>query len=190
MTLQPNTVIVLDRDGVINEDSPDYIKKPDEWHPLPGSLAAIAQLKDAGLQVAIATNQSGVARGLFSIDTLWEIHQKMLAEILAAGGFVTRIFFCLHGPDDGCDCRKPKPGLLLQIAEHFACGFDHMIMIGDSQRDLEAAQAVGARAILVRTGNGTKTEQALKDNPEFAGLEIHDDLQSAVAALINDLQAT
>jgi D-glycero-D-manno-heptose 1,7-bisphosphate phosphatase len=179
-----STVIVLDRDGVINADSADFIKTPDEWHALPGSLAAIGRLKEAGFRVAIATNQSGVARGLFSIDTLWVIHQKMLAEILAAGGYVTRIFFCLHGPEDGCACRKPKPGLLLQVAEYFACGLDHMVMIGDAERDLQAAMAVGARAILVRTGKGSATEQLLAGNDAFAGIEVYDDLAAAVAALI------
>jgi D-glycero-D-manno-heptose 1,7-bisphosphate phosphatase len=108
----------------------------------------------------------------------------MLGEILEAGGYVKRIFFCLHGPDDNCDCRKPKPGLLLQVGEYFACGFDHMVIIGDSDRDLQAAKAVGARPILVRTGNGSKTEQALKEDPEFAGLEVYDDLEAATAALI------
>jgi len=115
MTLAEIKVVVLDRDGVINKESSEYIKTPDEWHALPGSLDAIASLKQAGFQTAIATNQSGVARGLFSIDTLWDIHRKMRGEILEAGGYVQRIFFCLHGPDDNCDCRKPKPGLLLQV---------------------------------------------------------------------------
>jgi D-glycero-D-manno-heptose 1,7-bisphosphate phosphatase len=133
--------------------------------------------------VAIATNQSGVARGLFSIDTLWEIHKKMLGEILAAGGYVKRIFFCLHGPDDQCECRKPKPGLLLQIAEYFACGFDRMIMIGDAARDLEAADAVGVRSILVRTGKGAPTEEQLGSN---TNLEVYDDLSAAVDALIKE----
>ena len=188
MSFQPTKVVVLDRDGVINEDSPDYIKSPDEWHALPGSLAAIATLKQAGFELAIATNQSGVARGLFSLDTLWDIHRKMLAEILAAGGYVKRIFFCLHGPDDNCDCRKPKPGLLLQVAEYFACGFDGMVMIGDSERDLRAAQAVGARPILVRTGNGARTEAQLRDSAEWDKLEVYDDLQAAANALLAEQQ--
>jgi D-glycero-D-manno-heptose 1,7-bisphosphate phosphatase len=178
--IQP-TVVVLDRDGVINEDSPDFVKTPDEWHAIPGSLAAIARLKQAGFEVAVATNQSGVARGLLSIDTLWSIHKKMLAEILAAGGYVKRIFFCLHGPDDNCDCRKPKPGLLMQVAEYFACGFDRMVVIGDSARDIQSAQAVGARAILVRTGNGRKTEQSIDS---LNGIEVYDDLAAAVASLV------
>jgi D-glycero-D-manno-heptose 1,7-bisphosphate phosphatase len=181
MTSKQPTVVVLDRDGVINEDSPDFVKTPDEWHAIPGSLDAIARLKQAGFEVAVATNQSGVARGLLSIDTLWSIHKKMLAEILAAGGYVKRIFFCLHGPDDNCDCRKPKPGLLMQVAEYFACGFDHMVVIGDSARDIQSAQAVGARAILVRTGNGRKTEQSIDS---LNGIEVYDDLAAAVASLV------
>jgi D-glycero-D-manno-heptose 1,7-bisphosphate phosphatase len=181
MTLTQPIVVVLDRDGVINKDSPEFVKTPDEWQAIPGSLNAIAKLKQAGFEVAIATNQSGVARGLLSIDTLWSIHKKMLAEILAAGGYVKRIFFCLHGPDDGCDCRKPKPGLLIQVAEYFACGFDHMIVIGDSARDIQAAQAVGVRAILVRTGNGKKTELA---SESFNGIEVYDDLAAAVSSLV------
>jgi D-glycero-D-manno-heptose 1,7-bisphosphate phosphatase len=181
MTLDQPKVVVLDRDGVINADSPDFIKSPDEWHALPGSLEAIAKLKQAGFEVAIATNQSGVGRGLFSIDTLWDIHRKMLGEILAAGGYVKRIFFCLHTPEDNCDCRKPKPGLFHQIAEYFACGFDHMIMIGDAGRDLQAAESVGVRSILVRTGKGAQTEVELSKTKE---LEVYDDLAAAVSALL------
>jgi D-glycero-D-manno-heptose 1,7-bisphosphate phosphatase len=183
MTLDQPTVVVLDRDGVINEDSADFIKTPDEWHALPGSLEAIAKLKEAGYEVAIATNQSGVGRGLFSIDTLWDIHRKMLAEIHASGGHVKRIFFCPHPPEDNCDCRKPKPGLLHQIAEHFACGFDRMIMIGDAATDLEAAEAVGVRSILVRTGKGAQTEIELA---QTKNIEVYDDLAAAVTALVSE----
>ena len=184
MTLEPNTVIVLDRDGVINEDSPDYIKSPAEWHALPGSLEAIARLNAAGLKVAVATNQSGIARGYYDLDTLGEIHGKLIAELAAVDGSMDQIAFCPHGPDDGCDCRKPKPGLLLQLAEHFACGFDHMMVIGDSERDLAAALAVGAQPVLVRTGNGRTTEAAIRDNPAYAGIPVYDDLPAAVAALL------
>ena len=183
MTLAQPKVIVLDRDGVINEDSIEFIKSPEEWHAIPGSLEAIAQLYDAGFLLTVATNQSGVGRGLFSIDTLWDIHRKMLAEVYAAGGYIERIFFCLHTPEDNCDCRKPKPGLLYQVAERFACGFENMIMIGDSARDLEAAQVVGARPILVRTGKGVLTEAELdRDTSQ----EVYDDLASAAASLINE----
>lgn len=183
MTQISKPVIVLDRDGVINEDSPDYIKGPDEWHAIPGSLEAIAKLHSAGFTVVVATNQSGVGRGLFSIDSLWDIHRKMLAEIAAAGGYVTRIFFCLHTPGDNCDCRKPKPGLLYQAAEYLACGLKNMIVIGDAERDIEAANAVGARPILVRTGKGRSAEKALAGTP---GLEVYDDLNDASDRLIEE----
>jgi D-glycero-D-manno-heptose 1,7-bisphosphate phosphatase len=176
-------VVVLDRDGVINEDSPDYIKSEDEWHAMPGSLAAIARLHQAGFVVVIATNQSGVARGLFDIDTLWGIHRKMLLEIQNVGGYVVRIFFCLHGPDDNCDCRKPKPGLLYQAAEHLGCGLDSMVMIGDSDRDLQAAAAAGAQSILVRTGNGATTEKSLGPDSK---IPVYDDLGAAADALIKE----
>ncbi|MGI9291751.1 MAG: D-glycero-beta-D-manno-heptose 1,7-bisphosphate 7-phosphatase [Gammaproteobacteria bacterium] len=187
MTLSKATVVVLDRDGVINADSDEYIKSPNEWHALPGSLAAIAKLHQTGCRIAVATNQSGVARGYYDLATLADIHGKMLEQVTSEGGTIDRIFFCPHGPDDGCPCRKPEPGLLLEAAEHFACGFDHMIMIGDSERDLLAAQAVGARTILVRTGNGRKTELAIKNKSEWSGLEVHDDLLAATHALINEM---
>jgi len=184
MRLSKSSVIVLDRDGVINEDSPDFIKTPDEWHALPGSLDAIARLHQAGFTVVVATNQSGVGRGLFSVDTLWDIHRKMLGEVSEAGGYITRIFFCLHGPDEGCDCRKPKPGLLCQAAEYLACGLENMIVIGDSARDLESALAVGATPILVRTGKGSATEKQLTHAGNFQNLEVYDDLATTVDALL------
>ena len=178
-------VIVLDRDGVINKDSAEYIKTPEEWQPIPGSLEAIAKLRKAGFTVVIATNQSGVGRGLFSVDTLWDIHRKMLAEIAAAGGYIERIFFCLHAPEDQCDCRKPEPGLLFQAAEYLACGLQNMIVIGDAERDLAAAEAVNARAILVRTGKGRLTEESLSARK----LEVYDDLAAAVDHLVAEFGA-
>jgi D-glycero-D-manno-heptose 1,7-bisphosphate phosphatase len=187
MRLSNSSVVVLDRDGVINEDSPDFIKTPAEWHAIPGSLEAIARLHQAGITVVVATNQSGVGRGLFTIDTLWDIHRKMLAEVSQAGGYIARIFFCLHGPDDNCDCRKPKPGLLYQAAEYLACGLQNMIVIGDSVRDLESAVAVGARPVLVRTGKGRAAEKLLMDHADFDNLEVFDDLASAVDKLMSEL---
>ena len=185
MTLAKGTLIVLDRDGVINQDSADYIKTPAEWQALPGSIEAIARLSQAGLRIALATNQSGLARGLFDEAMLGQIHGKMLAEVEVAGGRIDYIFYCPHGPDDNCDCRKPKPGLLLQAAEHFACGFDHMIMIGDSLRDLQAAAAVGARKLLVKTGNGAKTLAVLEDAaPEAQPDGVYTDLAAAADALL------
>lgn len=187
MRLSKSSVVVLDRDGVINEDSPDFIKSPAEWRALPGSLTAIARLHQAGVTVVVATNQSGVGRGLFSIDTLWDIHRKMLAEVGEAGGYIARIFFCLHGPDANCECRKPKPGLLYQAAEYLACGLDNMIVIGDSARDLQSAVAVGARPVLVRTGKGKDAEKQLLEDAAYSDLEVYDDLASAVDSLLTEI---
>ena len=186
MRLSKSSVVVLDRDGVINEDSADFIKTPAEWHALPGSLEAIARLHRAGITVVVATNQSGVGRGLFSVDTLWDIHRKMLGEVSEAGGYIVRIFFCLHAPHEDCDCRKPKPGLLYQAAEYLACGLENMIVIGDSARDLQSAVTVGATPILVRTGKGSATEKVLVDEEDFKDLEVYDDLSGAVDALLSE----
>ena len=135
-------LIILDRDGVINEDSDDYIKSTDEFIPLPDSLEAIARLNHAGYTVMVATNQSGIARGLFSIDTLNAIHSKLRRELSTYGGRVDGIFFCPHGPDDHCDCRKPAPGLLYEIAERTGRSLEGVPAVGDSLRDIQAAQAM------------------------------------------------
>jgi len=174
-------LIILDRDGVINRDSNSFIKSPEEFVPLPGSIDAIAELCRAGYRVVIASNQSGLGRGLFSRKTLDDIHAKLRSEVRAAGGEVAGIFFCPHTPDDGCDCRKPRPGLLQRIAAEFHQELREVPVVGDSARDLEAAVAVGARPILVRTGNGRATENNLNDN---AAIEIYDDLRTATAAII------
>ena len=173
MTLSPPQVVILDRDGVINRNSPDYIKSPAEWNALPGSLDAIARLTDAGFSIGIATNQSGVGRGLFSIDTLWTIHQKMLAEILGAGGYVSRIFFCLHTPDDHCDCRKPKPGLLIRAATEWAINLSESILIGDKASDIAAAKSAGiGKVVFDRSGAQYHGKvKALADAARGAGLE-------------------
>ncbi|EAR20787.1 D-glycero-beta-D-manno-heptose 1,7-bisphosphate 7-phosphatase [Nitrococcus mobilis] len=150
-------VIVLDRDGVINWDSENYIKSPTEWRPLPGSLTAIAQLSAAGFEVVICTNQSGLARGLLSLHDLSAIHSRMDCAVRAAGGRLAAIFICPHGPADGCLCRKPLDGLLRSIERYFGISLRDQPVVGDSARDLEAAYRVGARAMLVRTGNGERT---------------------------------
>ncbi len=150
-------LIVLDRDGVINWDSEAYIKSPAEWRPLPGSLTAIARLSAAGYAVVICTNQSGLARGLFSLHDLSAIHAHMDRAVRAAGGRLTAIFVCPHGPTDGCPCRKPLAGLLRGVEQYFGISLRGQPVVGDSARDLEAAQRVGARTILVRTGNGERT---------------------------------
>ena len=156
--------IILDRDGVINLDSDAYIKSCDEWIPIQKSIEAISLLHKAGHRVFIATNQSGVGRGYFSLDTLDKMHQKMLKLIDGLGGKITEISFCPHNPDDHCNCRKPKPGLLHQLASNHDINLSKAILIGDSLRDLQAATAANCKAILVLTGKGKKTFQ---NNPNL-----------------------
>lgn len=175
-------LVVLDRDGVINRESAEFIKTADEWLPLPGSLEAIAALTRAGFAVVVATNQSGVGRGLITPTALREINSRMHRDIEQAGGQLAGIFMCPHRPEDNCSCRKPKPGLLHQIEARFGCRLKDRPVIGDSARDIEAAQAVGARAILVRTGNGVQTEHSYRGNNS---VEVYDDLAAAACSLIN-----
>ena len=153
-------LVILDRDGVINYDSDQYIKSPNEWKPLPGSLEAIAKLTQSGYKVVVATNQSGVGRGLFDMDTLNAIHNKMHHAVQALGGRIDAVFYCPHPADSDCNCRKPKPGMLERIAGYFNTSMDGIPAVGDSQRDLEAAAAAGAQPILVLTGKGEKTKAA------------------------------
>jgi len=176
-------LVILDRDGVINHDSDDYIKSPDEWISIPGSIEAIAKLNHAGFLVCVATNQSGIARGYFDILTLNKIHEKMLHETALAGGNIDGIFFCPHSPDDKCNCRKPLPGLLLQISKRFSISLENSFFIGDSKKDIQAAEMAGAKPILVRTGKGLETEKQL---PDFSDLEVpvFDNLSDAVAGLL------
>ncbi len=175
------TLVILDRDGVINEDSKDYVKSADEWIPLPGSLEAIAHLNALGFTVAVASNQSGLARGYFDRQTLRSMHRKFRRLLGAVDGHVDRIEVCPHGPDDDCSCRKPKPGLIRRLIRRFDAEPDDVIVIGDSLRDLEAAAAAGARAVLVRTGNGRETEKQLSGS--LAGTPVYDDLAQAARAL-------
>ena len=156
-------LIILDRDGVINRLRPRGVESPEAWEAIPGSLEAIAQLCRADFRVVIITNQSGIARGLYSINTLNQIHRKMLDELKSAGGEIDAIFFCPHGPDDGCECRKPKPGLFLELAERLACDLREVYAVGDSIRDLEAARSAGAKPVLVETGNGRAAAKTLAD---------------------------
>lgn len=176
-------LIILDRDGVINEDSANFIKSVQEWRPIPGSLEAIARLNQANYRVIIATNQSGLARGLFNISQLNEIHRKMYHLLAEVGGSIDAVFFCPHGPDDGCECRKPKPGLFLDIAQRLQLeSLTAVPAIGDSIRDIQAAQAAGANPMLVRTGKGQYT---LEKHPELATqIACYDNLASAVDVLL------
>ena len=174
-------LIILDRDGVINFDSDAYIKSPDEWKPIPGSLEAIARLNQAGYHVVVATNQSGIGRGLFEMATLNTIHDKMHRALAAVGGRVDAVFFCPHAQDADCDCRKPKPGLFEEIASRLNVSMAGVPSVGDALRDLQATVAVGGRPILVLTGKGRKT-QAAGALPE--GTLVYADLAEAVKHLI------
>jgi D-glycero-D-manno-heptose 1,7-bisphosphate phosphatase len=171
---------VLDRDGTINHDSDQYIKSPEEWRPIRGSLEAIARLTQAGWRVVVATNQSGIARGLFDMATLNAIHQAMHAAVLQAGGRIDAIFFCPHAADSDCECRKPRPGLLHEIARRMNVDLATVPVIGDSLRDLQAAAAAGARPILVLTGKGRKTRDAGGLPPDT---RVFADLAAAAAQL-------
>jgi len=174
-------LIILDRDGVINYDSDQYIKSPDEWRPLPGSLEAIARLNQWGYRVVVATNQSGVGQGLYDMDTLNVIHDKMIRSAAQVGGRIDAIFFCPHTNADNCGCRKPKPGLLKEIAARYNVDLAGVPAIGDSLRDLQAAAAVDAQPILVLTGKGEKT---LADPGLPQGTPVFRDLAAAVAKLV------
>lgn len=177
-------LVVLDRDGVINRDSRDFVKSAREWVPLPGSIEAIANLCRAGFTVAVASNQSGLRRGLFDRRALYGMHRKLRRLVASAGGRVDRIVVCPHGPDDGCDCRKPRAGLLHRLARYYNTDLAGVPIVGDSLRDLEAAMSAGGRPILVRTGNGRKTEAALGER--LATMEVFDDLAGAAAALVKE----
>lgn len=172
---------ILDRDGVINHDSDRFIKNPQEWRPIPGSLEAIARLNQAGYHVVLATNQSGVGRGLFEVSTLNAIHDKMHRALSQIGGRIDAIFFCPHGADAGCACRKPRPGLLEEISHRFNVDMQGVPSVGDSLRDLQAAAAVGATPILVLTGKGQKTRD---EGGLPTGTQIYNDLAAAVRFII------
>lgn len=175
-------LVILDRDGVINHDSPDFVKTPEEWTPIPGSIEAIARLCAAGFTVAVATNQSGVGRGLLDEDDLHRIHQKMTGAIREAGGELACIAYCPHHPDAGCSCRKPETGMLDAICRNLGVELGRAACIGDSQRDLEAALRAGARPILVLTGNGERTRAT------WAGPvpDVCDDLAAAADLLLSE----
>jgi D-glycero-D-manno-heptose 1,7-bisphosphate phosphatase len=176
-------LVILDRDGVINEDSDDYIKSPEEFVPLPGSLEAIARLNAAGYRVVVATNQSGVSRGLFDLATLEAMHDKLRRLLAAVGGCIDGIYYCPHHPDEQCNCRKPRPGLLQQIAADYGQPLTDVPVIGDSLRDLDSARAMGARPMLVRSGKGERT---LAAGEGLDGVPVYADLAAAVEALLRE----
>ncbi len=174
-------LVILDRDGVINYDSEQFIKSPEEWKPIPGSLNAIARLNHAGYTVVVATNQSGIGRGLLDMSTLTAIHEKLQKMLLLAGGKIDAFFYCPHTADLKCSCRKPEPGMLLEIASRFDVDLNRVPAIGDSLRDLVSARKVGAKPILVLTGKGQKT---LENGGLPEGTEVYADLSEAVNSLV------
>lgn len=176
-------LVILDRDGVINEDSDEFIKSPEEWQPLPGSLEAITRLTQAKYRIVVASNQSGLARGLLNIDTLNQIHEKMHRSLAELGGYIDVVFFCPHSPKAACTCRKPKPGLFLDIANRLGIHLTGVPAVGDSLRDLQAATTAGASPVLVRTGKGKKTEKSLADN-RLVEVPVYDDLAAFVDVLL------
>jgi D-glycero-D-manno-heptose 1,7-bisphosphate phosphatase len=174
-------LIVLDRDGVINYEREQFIKSPDEWRPIPGSLEAIARLNHAGFRVVVATNQSGLGRRLLDTATLISIHEKLHKALAQVGGRIDAVFFCPHTADANCDCRKPKAGMLVDIGQRFGVELTGVPCIGDSLRDLQAAEACGAQPILVLTGKGEKT---LRDGNFPENTIIFPDLAFAATALL------
>ena len=177
-------LIILDRDGVINEDSDDYIKSAAEWRAIPGSLEAIARLNQHGYRVAVATNQAGLARGLFDMHALNAIHQKMHLESQTVGSHISAVFFCPHAPEDFCDCRKPRPGMLRAIGQRFDIQLTGVPFVGDSLRDLQAAFEVGCTPYLVRTGKG---QQTLDIGGLPPGTLVLDDLGSVADHLLDNM---
>ena len=174
-------LLILDRDGVINYDSDAYIKSVEEWIPLPGAIEAIAQLSKAGWTVAVATNQSGIARGYYDLATLDAMHARLRALVAEQGGELGLVVYCPHGPDEGCACRKPKPGMLHTIAEHYGADLTECWFVGDSLGDLQAAEAVDSQPVLVKTGKGLQTSAKVLP----VNTLIFDDLAAVAAELIH-----
>lgn len=183
-------LVILDRDGVINQDSANFIKNPNEWIPLPGSLEAIALLNQSGFRVVIATNQSGIARGLFDMATLNAIHDKMHRALAQIGGRIDAMFYCPHAADDNCHCRKPKTGMMEDIARRFSVDLAGVYSVGDSLRDLQASYDAGCKPILVRSGKGEETLAAanLADKKLPANTLIFDDLAEATQHIIAEYE--
>ncbi|HCS26156.1 MAG TPA: D-glycero-beta-D-manno-heptose-1,7-bisphosphate 7-phosphatase [Spongiibacteraceae bacterium] len=180
------SLILLDRDGVINEDSDNYIRSADEWQPIPGSIEAIARLSQAGYRVAVCTNQSGLGRGYFTRSDLDAMHRKMLALVEQAGGSIAGIYYCPHLPDENCDCRKPLPGLIDQAAADLGLNAAGAAFVGDSLKDLQAAHARDCLPVLVKTGKGEKTFTALSEHSSLSHTRVFDNLAAFVNWFIKD----
>jgi D-glycero-D-manno-heptose 1,7-bisphosphate phosphatase len=173
-------LVILDRDGTINEDSEQHVRSPEEFRPIKGSLEAIARLTQADYRIVVATNQSGLARGFLDTRTLFAIHDTLLRALAQVGGRIDAFFFCPHAADAGCQCRKPQPGMLLEAGRRFNVALDQVYMVGDALRDLQAAAAAGARPVLVLTGKGAKTSA---EGQLPAGTRVFPDLAAFAAHL-------
>ena len=186
--MNPIRLVILDRDGTINEDRDDFVKSPDEWVPLPGALEAIARLNHAGWHTVIATNQSGLGRGTFDMATFNAMHTKMNQMLAKQGGRIDAVFFCPHAPEDGCSCRKPLPGLFEQIGERFGVPLRDVPVVGDSLRDLQAGAAVGCQPHFVRTGKGGRLGDAAVEAlcAQVPGTRVHADLAAFAEHLIRE----
>jgi D-glycero-D-manno-heptose 1,7-bisphosphate phosphatase len=184
--MTPTKLIILDRDGTINEDRDDYVKSPEEWLPIPGALEAIARLNHAGWHAVVATNQSGLGRGLFDMATLNAMHVKMNRLLAEQGGRIDAVFFCPHAPADACRCRKPLSGLFEQIGERFGVDLADVPVVGDSQRDLQAGVALGCPPHLVRTGKGARlnADEIAELCEAIPGTVVHADLSAFAEYLI------
>ena len=179
-------LVILDRDGTINRASDEFVKSPEEWHPLPGALEAISRLSHAGFHVVLATNQSGLGRGLFDMGALNAVHARMLKSVAAAGGRIDAIFYCPHAPDQGCACRKPEPGLLHQIQERYGVSLQGVPFVGDSLRDMQAAESAGCAPHLVRTGRNADVTALSLPMTFPASTQVHTDLAAFVDHLLGD----
>ena len=189
--MSPVKLIILDRDGTINEDRDDYVKSPDEWEPIPGALEAIARLNHAGWHTVVASNQSGIGRNLFDMVTLNEMHLKMNRLLAKHGGRIDAVFFCPHTPDDACNCRKPLPGLFLQIGERYGVDLAEVPVVGDVLRDVQAGATAGCQPHLVRSGKAAKMGQEEIDEicRQVPGTQVHDDLAAFAEWMIQHERA-
>lgn len=183
--IDPKKLVLLDRDGVINFDSDNYVKHPDEWIPIPGSLESITKLNKLGIHVCVITNQSGVGRGLFSLDNLHAMHLKMERLLASMGGHISKIYFCSHVPSDNCICRKPKPGLLNNLEKDFNISLNKVPFIGDSETDIELAHKKNCLPILVKTGKGSAVLEKGFSNSDFKKTTlVFDNLEDASEHLL------
>jgi D-glycero-D-manno-heptose 1,7-bisphosphate phosphatase len=186
MPTQAPKLLILGRDGILNRFREDHVKEPSEWEPIPGALEAVARLNHAGWHVVVATNQAGIGRGMIDMAAVNAVHLQMMKMLVARGGRIDAVFFCPHTPEDNCDCRKPQPGMMRDIAERYGVDLEDVPMVADTLRDLQAARAAGCPAHLVRTGRAAQlTDDELAQwLAAVPGAVVHDDLASFASHLL------